>query len=101
MNEIDLPAIIPPAMHEALIVVTGKGQNERDMLQYGKKYDLQDNPCIDNLSFDNVIKDVGKRSANGAVLSEIRKKRYDGVIRVIQENWESKENPFKYFKSKI
>ena len=101
MNEIDLPAIIPPAMHEALIVVTGKGQNERDMLQYGKKYDLRDNPCIDKLNLDDVIRETGGRAANGVVLKEIRKKRYEGVIRVVQEEWESKENPFKYFKNKV
>lgn len=101
MNEIDLPAIIPPAMHEAIIVVTGKGQNERDMLQYGKKYDLKDNPCIDNLTLEDVIREAGRRAVNGVVLGETRKKRYERVLRVIQEEWESTENPFKYFKNKI
>jgi hypothetical protein len=101
MNEIDLPATIPPAMHEALVVVTGKGRNERDMLQYGKKYDLRDNPCIDKFTLDDVIKETGRRATNGAVLREIRKKRYEGVMRVVQGEWESKENPFKYFKNKV
>lgn len=94
MNEIDMHVPVPRVMYRLVAGVLADHQAEREVLAFGKKMLIEE-------SFNLIDANKPLEPKHGAVLALIRAERMAPVLKVIEQDWNLTESPFRFVRARL